>query len=99
MRIESAEKPKLVFDNRPTNVNAGVDFRKAFGNGTGERDVLDVAHQAFGSEIRERITTKFITTALGDDVEDAACGAAVFCTVRTGLDLNFLNKLERKVRA
>ena len=29
LRVESAEEPKLVLDNRTADVNAGVDFREA----------------------------------------------------------------------
>ena len=40
---------------------------------------------------------KFITAALGDNVEDTTRSTAVFRTESTGLDLNFLNEFERQV--
>src|SRR4051812_3258785 len=99
LRIESAKEPNLVLDDWTTDITTQVHFRKAVGRGTGEREVLHFTNQALGSAIAKQVAVKFIATALGDDVENTAGRLAVFGTVRTSLDFNFLHKLERQVGA
>src|SRR6185437_10104681 len=99
VRIESTEKPELVLDDWSADINAGVDFRETARRSTCKREILYFAHHTFGGEVCERITANLVTSALGNNVEDTARGAAVFGAVRAGLDFNFLNKLERQVCA
>src|SRR5262249_47619014 len=72
LRIERSKEPQLVMDDRTANVAADVYFRKTIGRRSREREVVDSTNQTFGGAISKYITVELVTTALGDDVENAA---------------------------
>src|SRR5262245_40363524 len=89
--IDGSKVPKLVLYDRPANVSANVLLGKAVCRGTGKWEVLYVAYGAAGREVAKNVAMDFVAAALGDDVEDASGGLAVFGSVGAGLDFHFLH--------
>src|SRR5256886_11082176 len=54
LRIKGAKEPKLVLDDRTTDIAAEIHFREAIGSRTREREILHVADQALGCRSEER---------------------------------------------
>ena len=98
LRVERSEEPEFVFRDRAADVEAGVNFREAIRRRADERKLLGLTDETLGAEVSEGITVKFVTAALGDNVENSTRAATIFRTVGAGLDFNFLHELEGKVR-
>src|SRR4030095_3474369 len=96
--IESAKEPNLVLSNWSTYVNTGVDFGEAVRRRAEEGEVVRITNETLRRKVTKCITMEFITTTLGDDVENTTRAATILGTIGTSLDLDFLHKLERQVR-
>src|SRR5262249_39740311 len=97
--IKRAKEPKLVLDDRTTDVATDVYFRKTIGRRSGKRKIIYFAHQTFGGAVAENIAVEFVAATLGDDVENAAGRLAVFGSVSAGLDFDLLHEFKRQVGA
>src|SRR5262249_40943864 len=97
LRVESREEGQTVLDDRTANVNTSIDIGVASWSNTGQREVLGARNHVLVSNISKDIAVEFVTTGFGDDVKHAARRQSLVCTIGTRLDLDFLNKLERKI--
>src|SRR5918911_3252576 len=94
-RVEGAKEEELVFDDRPTEVNASI-VKLLMGALADLVDPELVARAAgrlkpFRPRVAVDSTVEFVAAALRDDVDDAARGLPVLRLEASGLDLHFLD--------
>src|SRR5206468_6445486 len=97
--VPGAEEPEPVLHDVAADVRAVVLARETLRRTAGRDDLFAIRLQRVGVVVRENVAGELVAAGLGDDVDDAAGGAAELRFVASGLDLHFLNELEVEVFA
>ena len=99
LRVECRKEGQAVLDDRTADVAAGIEFRISVRSNARERKIFCRPDKTLRQTVCKNIAVIVVAARFGDDVENAAGRKALISSKGAGLDLDFLNKLERQIYA